>query len=1039
MPTQPFKRRLKRGFVLTQLSAFLFTTFSPAYAATLSNSDPTAPAFPQNEATGNATNGATQSSSFTDLATQQASNAISGAASNWLNKFGTTQLDLDLDKHFKLRGGSLDMLVPLKDSKERLDYFQGGVRHLDDRTTLNLGLGQRHFFENWMLGYNGFFDTEPARGHMRLGMGVEAWRDYLKFAANGYLRLSDWKNSTLVNGYDERPANGYDLRLEGYAPFHPQLGAKLAYEQYFGDQVDLFSRDARGPNQSATTFGLNYTPVPMFTVSVDRRQGSGQADTRVGLQMTMQFDQSLSSQLDPSRMAERRSLAGSRYDLVSRNNRIVMEYREQKLLKLGLPGEVKGLGRQVLPLDVSIQSKYPVQKIVWQQDALTQAGGKIVDLGNNQYSVQLPPFNPTGTNSYVIHATAYDTASNRSEPATSRITVTGADIDVGNSSLAISPSVILANGSATSTLRVDLRDTANEPVSDMAAQLTATLTETPDAGYDASGQSAVLSGFTETTPGSYEATLTAATHPGLALLAPSAAGVALGETQVQMVLDTAGANIGSGDLTVNRSVIVANGSDAAIYTAIVKDAFGNVLPNITVNWTTDQGTLSAATSVTNAQGVAQIQLSSTTLGTAQVNAQVGTQAAVNAPTVQMVADEGSAQIGGGDLTVDKSTLTANGADTATYTAVVKDAEGHPVPNLTVTWATSLGQLGAPTSTTDANGVTRITLTGTIAGQAQVTAQVGTQAAVNAPVVTLEADAASAHIGSGDLTVDKTTLVANGTDTAVYTAIVKDANGNVLPNLTVTWASDNGNLSGSTSVTDADGVAHISLSGTKAGPAQATASVGTQGPVNAPLVVLQADASTARMSLSVDKTKITGTGAEDAMLTATLIDANNNPLINQTVTWTASTGTVDPTSVTDTTGATTVPFNAIDRTATNATATVSANFASASQSQNITVRAVENVAGRDYWTMLTDHGTSVEATAQGFCAAYGGGIVTTLTDLQNFTTGGGDFARMSVSGEFLNNWYNMAGTWGTTSGDFHSDGNPVGATNPGAGSGYVCVR
>lgn len=91
------------------------------------------------------------------------------------------------------------------------------------------------------------------------------------------------------------------------------------------------------------TMGVTYTPVPVLTFSVDHRQGNGQSDTRVGLQMNLQFDRSLKQQLDPSRMRGRRGLAGSRYDLVSRNNRIVMEYREQVHVKIGLPAEVKGL------------------------------------------------------------------------------------------------------------------------------------------------------------------------------------------------------------------------------------------------------------------------------------------------------------------------------------------------------------------------------------------------------------------------------------------------------------------------------------------------------------------------------------------------------------------------------------------------------------------------------------------------------------------------------------------------------------------------
>lgn len=42
----------------------------------------------------------------------------------------------------------------------------------------------------------------------------------------------------------------------------------------------------------------------------------------------------MQKQLDPNEVAARRSLAGSRYDLVDRNNNIVLEYRKKELVRL---------------------------------------------------------------------------------------------------------------------------------------------------------------------------------------------------------------------------------------------------------------------------------------------------------------------------------------------------------------------------------------------------------------------------------------------------------------------------------------------------------------------------------------------------------------------------------------------------------------------------------------------------------------------------------------------------------------------------------
>lgn len=86
------------------------------------------------------------------------------------------------------------------------------------------------------------------------------------------------------------------------------------------------------------------------------------------------------------------------------------------------------------------------------------------------------------------------------------------------------------------------------------------------------------------------------------------------------------------DSTTNK---IANGTDSFTYTAIVKDAHGNLVSNATVNWSEDQGnavTLQAASSVTDANGKATMVLTSTTTETlsVQVSASLTNGTAVNA-------------------------------------------------------------------------------------------------------------------------------------------------------------------------------------------------------------------------------------------------------------------------------------------------------------------------------------------------------------------------------------------------------------------------
>ncbi|MDR6093288.1 Ig-like domain-containing protein [Stenotrophomonas sp. SORGH_AS_0321] len=186
--------------------------------------------------------------------------------------------------------------------------------------------------------------------------------------------------------------------------------------------------------------------------------------------------------------------------------------------------------------------------------------------------------------------------------------------------------------------------------------------------------------------------------------------------------------------------------------------------------------------------------------------------------------------------------------------------------MTVNWATSHGDLSAASSSTDADGSAVIMLSGAVAGVAQVTAQVGSQGAVKADAVTLTADGSSGGIGSGDLSVDTTRIVANNVETATYRAVVKDANGNGVANAVVTWSTDHGDLAGTSSTTDADGVATMTLRGVVAGPARVTAAVDSGAAVAAEPVELIADVSTAVLSdISSNKLRITGTGEETATL------------------------------------------------------------------------------------------------------------------------------------------------------------------------------
>ncbi|MFH7538456.1 inverse autotransporter beta domain-containing protein, partial [Aeromonas sp. A5] len=271
-----------------------------------------------------------------------------------LGSFGTAEVELAFDDDFRLRNYSVDVLAPLVDTPARMLFMQAGSRHDDttERTIVNLGIGQRHFFEEWMFGYNAFLDYDIQRHHSRLGLGAEAWADYLKLSTNVYTPLSNWKDSPDFDEYLERAARGFDLNAKYYIPNYPHLGVSAKVEQYFGDEVDLVGSKQLERNPYAGTIGLEWQPVPLLKVGVDHREAKGnQSDTQINVGLEWKLGASLDEMLNPANVALSRQLRGMRHDLVERNNNIVLEYKEKDRVVTVEHSAIAGMSGEIVQLN----------------------------------------------------------------------------------------------------------------------------------------------------------------------------------------------------------------------------------------------------------------------------------------------------------------------------------------------------------------------------------------------------------------------------------------------------------------------------------------------------------------------------------------------------------------------------------------------------------------------------------------------------------------------------------------------------------------
>ncbi len=459
-----------------------------------------------------------------DLARGQALGAANSKANqevaSWLNGKGKARVKLDADRDFSLKNSELDVLYPLWENNAHQIFTQGSVHHTDSRNQSNLGLGYRYFEGTYMLGANTFFDHDWSRSHSRLGLGAEYQRDFLKVAANAYMRLTNWKNSPDFDNYEERPANGWDIRTEGYLPAYPGIGGKLVYEQYYGDRVGLFGKDNQQKDPVAVTAGVNYSPFPLMKFNIDHRMGkSNQNDTRFGIDLNYVLGAPLSQQLDSGMLAASRSLAANRYDFVDRNNNIVLEYRKKETISLRLASQISGYSGESKSLGVSVNSTNGVERIEWTAPELLSQGGQIVQVSEQQFNVIIPEYQygSDANNSYVVSGVAYDKSGNASPKAESVVIVASAAVSVLNSTLTPMELQLPNDGHSTAELTLVLRDANNHPISGVAGDIKTTVTSTARVQSDAT-----VSTFNEDVNrlGTYKATVTAGKNIGEYKLTP---------------------------------------------------------------------------------------------------------------------------------------------------------------------------------------------------------------------------------------------------------------------------------------------------------------------------------------------------------------------------------------------------------------------------------------------------------------------------------------------------------------------------------------
>ncbi len=816
-----------------------------------------------------------------NMARGWASSQASGAMTDWLSRFGTARITLGVDEDFSLKNSQFDFLHPWYKTPDNLFFSQHTLHRTDERTQINNGLGWRHFTPTWMSGINFFFDHDLSRYHSRAGIGAEYWRDYLKLSSNGYLRLTNWRSAPeLDSDYEARPANGWDVRAEGWLPAWPHLGGKLVYEQYYGDEVALFDKDDRQSNPHAITAGLNYTPFPLMTFSAEQRQGKqGENDTRFAVDFTWQPGSAMQKQLDPNEVAARRSLAGSRYDLVDRNNNIVLEYRKKELVRLTLTDPVTGKSGEVKSLVSSLQTKYALKGYNVEATALEAAGGKVVTTGKD-ILVTLPAYRFTSTpetdNTWPIEVTAEDVKGNFSNREQSMVVVQAPTLSQKDSSVSLSTQTLSADSHSTATLTFIAHDAAGNPVIGL-------VLSTRHEGV----QDITLSDWKDNGDGSYTQILTTGAMSGTLTLMPQLNGVDAAKAPAVVNIISVSSSRTHSSIKIDKDrYLSGNPIEVTVELRDENDkpvkeqkqqlnnavSIDNVKPGVTTDWkeTADGVYKATYTAYTKGSGL-----------TAKLLMQNWNEDLHTAGFI-IDANPQSAKIA--TLSASNNGVLANENAANTVSVNVADEGSNPINDHTVTFAVLSGSATSfnnqNTAKTDVNGLATFDLKSSKQedNTVEVTLENGVKQTL---IVSFVGDSSTAQV---DLQKSKNEVVADGNDSVTMTATVRDAKGNLLNDVMVTFNVNSAEAKLSqTEVNSHDGIATATLTSLKNGDYRVTASVSSGSQANQQVNFI-GDQSTAALTLSVPSGDITVTNTAPQYMTATLQDKNGNPLKDKEITF-----------------------------------------------------------------------------------------------------------------------------------------------------------
>ncbi len=348
------------------------------------------------------------------------------------------------------------------------------------------------------------------------------------------------------------------------------------------------------------------------------------------------------------------------------------------------------------------------------------------------------------------------------------------------------------------------------------------------------------------------------------------------------------------------------------------------------------------------------------------------------------------------VTSSATQISADGTTTATITATAKDANNVVVSGASIAFTTSAGTLTAASSTTDVNGQATATI-------AAGSAAVGTTIKVTASSGSGSGNVSVTVVGTQQtlsLTTSTPQISSDGTQTATLTALVRDANNNLISGVPVTFSATSGGI------TVVYGTTGNGQNNTIVGAAVATLSAANDPSNRTITVTATAGSATATVPVSVTGTTLSLSGPPNLVLgsqgtytialansgkvgipntAVTLTSAAGNTLSAPQVT-TGSNGQVTFTLTASKSGADTITATSLGLTATQAVAVSGQNFVFTTPAASASSTSVPLGTAQNLVVNWSSGGSPVVGQTVNFAATRGTlSSATAVTDSQGNAT------------------------------------------------------